>query len=774
MAVAPPRGSKTHHHKKPNKDKDTTIGRKGIFRYNICNGLSNQLLYHAASIAQAISQNYAVVEIPDYFILQGVQVSNATVLPTKTNAIHFGHVFDADYFVSSLLQKFGIQGRLVRFWSSSSQQLNNNQSIPHCKGMASLQAAPADTMQTILDLFRPSPQHMQPLIDAILSKLESSSSSSSVGTGVCLHHRDGQDWHDHCKRWTSIPDGIYRGNCLGVPGQSLLETVQSRGLQPGRWGYYCGDHVIPSQLLLNTTTTTTSQGVPMTSRQTILDSWDDNHMLQKALLHQQTVLSQNYPELALDLDQARDFWALLDFYVCRTLPYFVGNSVSTFSAIQIALRKGHGAYWYNSQSIPLQEMWPVFPVPIVYTYTELSATTGKHLLQTSIESVRSHMPENKVHILYHGRNDTKFKSWLQSRNVIIHDHDPPWRNKIEEMRLNGDANTSNLFLHSGNYFGTWQRIDIPMFLETEYVLLLDSDTIIRKPFTLADFGLNLTYGIAMSSEINFEDTVPSNAGVMLMNIPHLRHTHKEFMAFIMRHVPKGRFDHPSPSDQGAYLVFYNDTVRFLSPYFNFKPYWEVQDRIFQRAHVIHYHGPKPHDYIRFIMGKGCDKAVKFLCARGIRMTPSLLCQSLRVFARTSMSVNRTAYCKASFQHPSQAAFCQELFEHMSSSFHGCQNFYGLIRDALDSVPPFLKLPRQLILKRLGLASEQGILYWILLYGTSIVVFGTLAVYLVRMRSRSTMTLLKASLVVVVVWSIMAAFLALSHLENHAKQLSTVA
>ena len=84
------------------------------------------------------------------------------------------------------------------------------------------------------------------------------------------------------------------------------------------------------------------------------------------------------------------------------------------------------------------------------------------------------------------------------------------------MRQHGDPAASNLFLHEGNYFGTWQRIDIPLFIDTEYCLLLDSDTLLTKPFTLADFGLNLTRGIAMSSEINFDEKVPSNAGVTLI------------------------------------------------------------------------------------------------------------------------------------------------------------------------------------------------------------------------------------------------------------------
>jgi hypothetical protein len=46
-----------------------------------------------------------------------------------------------------------------------------------------------------------------------------------------------------------------------------------------------------------------------------------------------------------------DLKALIDFFVCRGIDTFNGNSVSTFSVLQIASRHGV-SNWYNSQSIP--------------------------------------------------------------------------------------------------------------------------------------------------------------------------------------------------------------------------------------------------------------------------------------------------------------------------------------------------------------------------------------------------------------------------------------
>jgi hypothetical protein len=83
--------------------------------------------------------------------------------------------------------------------------------------------------------------------------------------------------------------------------------------------------------------------------------------------------------------------------------------VSTFSALQVALREQEGSYWYNSQSMPLGDVWSIYQIPIVHTYTELSDIKGKYMLQSSIASVRQHMPLNKICILYHGDDDKSFR-----------------------------------------------------------------------------------------------------------------------------------------------------------------------------------------------------------------------------------------------------------------------------------------------------------------------------------------------------------------------------
>jgi len=79
----------------------------------------------------------------------------------------------------------------------------------------------------------------------------------ALENGVCLHHRDGQDWHEHCKSWENIPDGQWRKNWLEQDGKEIGQLVKDRLLEEDANGttittrllYYVGDHDPPTQHL---------------------------------------------------------------------------------------------------------------------------------------------------------------------------------------------------------------------------------------------------------------------------------------------------------------------------------------------------------------------------------------------------------------------------------------------------------------------------------------------------------------------------------------------
>ncbi|GKY91205.1 hypothetical protein MPSEU_000093200 [Mayamaea pseudoterrestris] len=641
---------------------------KRPYTYNICNGLSNQLLYHAANIAIAIQNNQSV-EIPNYFIVDGVQHSDDNVIPSPDNSVPFEVAFDADYFLLQVKRIGGIEAKLVDFDFTKA----NDEQI-QCKGMGPVQSAPPDVTLSILQSFRPSTQ-MKAVIDNIQSSI-----SQPASEGICFHHRDGLDWYEHCARWSNIPDGIYRGNCLLPSDKTLLSSLRHRGLSEKQWIYYAGDHGIPEELRESEYTVVTRDQLMRPEDLRAVNELRPNHQVQQT---QGGIQSASKPEDSLlkllrdcatgqgcslgqrehdrdpPISSTRDLWALIDFFICRNLHGFVGNSVSTFSALQIAMREGQDTFWYNSQSIPLAGMLRFFAIPIVYTYSEHSEYFDKFMLQASIVSVQTHMPRNKVHVLYHGERDQELRSWLLAHDVTLH---------LQTL---------------GGFSGTWsttqllQRVELPMLLHSEYILLLDTDTVILRPFTLADFGHELTRTIAMSSA-ELVVNQAEDEGVALMNVPYMRETLGEFSAFVRNYVTRSSTS--PPSDRGAYLEFYN--VTFLPRPFNFKPFWDKKrDIMGQLPFVAHFYKAKPHGYIKHSIGDPC--MVRKLCDKAL-MLPSL-CQVMQPFAKVIKTAvpGQSQYCLQSFPNQTMAIVCDEVLDELATMQNECTDLPSVVRRVLE-------------------------------------------------------------------------------------------
>ncbi|CAK0880971.1 unnamed protein product [Prorocentrum cordatum] len=520
------------------------------------------MLGHAANIAWAIRHAEAIM-IPDVFIMDGSQVVHddalwkKNTLPTPENSISFGAVFDTAELISEI-KSHGANVTLVPYMDKIQGKLD-------CSFTSTLQSSDPRVVTKILSSMGPSAGARSLLAgmrSAIVKYINNKEGllvdaadmfmgASPSHPGVCLHHREGEDWERHCAEWEARSRS--NRNCMSKKPLSQGVLRRTSHLR-SPWIFYVGDRAIPREVA--------SLGMPIVSRELAFPSTSE-------------VVSAFTSRSIKSVP--RDIGAVLDYFLCFSMSIFIGNSVSSWSAVQIAQRSGM-ASWYNSQFIPLASAWRTFHVPIVYTYTEGSSLSGKYLLQVSILSVkRSIMPGAVIHMLYHGigAGDADFRRWLLERGVVMHEHHPQWTSEVERLRLAGDTQASHLYSSQGNYLGTWQRIDIPFHLSVEYCLLLDSDTIVTREFTLADFGedSDLTIGMAQSSELNENDGMPSNAGVTLMNVPFLRESVRQFHEFIFRHqTPDFAM---GPSDQGAYLEYYGPNIQFLSTRFNMKPYYQI-------------------------------------------------------------------------------------------------------------------------------------------------------------------------------------------------------
>ena len=330
---------------------------------------------------------------------------------------------------------------------------------------------------------------------------------------------------------------------------------------------------------------------------------------------------------------------------------------------------------------PNGKLLEVHHLPLIYTYTEWSQGLGKNLLKGSILSARTVFGLSiEIHVLYHGREDIDFLSWLIKKHVIIHRHMPEWIHVIERLRGTTDKNRSHLSSHSGNYLGTWQRIDIPLFINAEYALLLDADTIIHESFTLADFGLDITQGIAFSNEAIEDELKPLNAGVSLLNIPKLRRTYHNFLHFITNHAVENKGFLTAPNDQGAYLDFYENEVTFLPIKFNVKPYFTSRGNWNERK-IVHYHGVKPHDIMNGLMGKRFEdfpEVLRSYLLVKVFGDESLysICLSLRDFgiAMIQDKENLKEYCKYSFDGDKEVlakiTACMIFYEEIAQKSEG--------------------------------------------------------------------------------------------------------
>jgi hypothetical protein len=288
-----------------------------------------------------------------------------------------------------------------------------------------------------------------------------------------------------------------------------------------------------------------------------------------------------------------------------------------------------------------------------------------------------------------GDKDTDFMGWLKDHDIVVHAHKPKWTAIIERLRLAGDPNTSHLFAHAGNYLGTWQRIDIPNLIESEYILYLDADTVVTKAFTMGDFGLDITAHIAFSIEQE-KGRISQNAGVTLMNVPKLRETKSDFLKFIAGGETKPFKN--GPSDQGAYIDFYHPD--FLDRRFNIKPYFNDMEG----RKVMHFHGPKPYEIYKFMIGMEIPRQMTRVIKKADSNKP--LCTAMMAFAK-SASVEPgiiSEYCTGAFaDEPMLSKTCTEFLEilHTLDSSSGCDNMaiyrFKSLQNLEEPSPGFIKV-----------------------------------------------------------------------------------
>ena len=280
---------------------------------------------------------------------------------------------------------------------------------------------------------------------------------------TALHFRTEDDWITHCRQWEKQQQMQY--NCMSntkvINNVFTLEQVPT-----SRPVYIAGGY----------------------TREFIAK----NEHLQGLVPKYKIITKEMYlPNLNLahDLMSKRELFAAIDFVICLGSPLFVGNSVSTFSAL-LELRRLQEqlpVFHYNGGDIPLRTFLPIThiaqrkPLKWVFTMALNKESDEDYLIMakvavlsalenTMLQPVCMMTVEDKDRDVLQVRS---FIRWLHEQEVIILEHTPTWEANIKEIgdTLNRNSVYSPLYTSTSSMISTFLRIDIPIvgFVD-DYVL----------------------------------------------------------------------------------------------------------------------------------------------------------------------------------------------------------------------------------------------------------------------------------------------------------------
>lgn len=141
--------------------------------------------------------------------------------------------------------------------------------------------------------------------------------------------------------------------------------------------------------------------------------------------------------------------------------------------------------------------------------------------------------------------------------------------------------------------GSYLRYEIPFIEnEDEFVFYADVDVIFQSEL---DFSNIKPRFFAAAPEFNRGNYGYINSGIMVMNMENMRQTFQGYAEVVLSRMRAGFC---VGTDQGDLNAFYFHEWNRLDEIYNWKPYWGVNPD----AKIIHFHGPKPDDYVFLMKG----------------------------------------------------------------------------------------------------------------------------------------------------------------------------
>ena len=570
-----------------------------LLQIKMCNGYGNQIISLLSAITIASKSQRRIV-IPQ-FVLDGRQIDKRNVDGSSSMTIPLDKIIQTSKlkggsmpdFVSAD-QIYGLNFTEMDFDIYGESFFKISADIKNLKIGCPAFKVPKSSLLEHRDILVQAMQAISPTRYYLELQHKCSNMLEIDGIYNALHFRAEKDWIVHCERWQAIDDGIVRNNCLNNTfdiGYALL----NHGIDPKIKLVILMDEENISDKL-------------MTSLRTSLSAWGFRNFI---------ILGSGLFERLNRTHLHREERAMISFNIAFESNHFVGNSVSSFSALLIAKRRMSDlkSSYYNGGNIPLEDFLPIFSLAWLTTANDKMNKEYFNMLKASIVSGKR--AGLRPYVLYQGQKDSPIYKWLESENIEIIIHDLSIKSsllRLVETDRASHLKSSHLYASDDAVIGTWQRVDIPILdgiRHETYILFTDCDVVFQANISLSDFPAPLPKFMAMAEE-RFQG-FPYNAGVILFNMIAMRESYQGFIKWILNQNNGLYYGKYGPGDQGAYNEYYEKPLKenVLPQRFNAKPYHTSHSL----TKIIHFHGPKVHDYLEYLETGSCRFGD--LCLEGI-------------------------------------------------------------------------------------------------------------------------------------------------------------
>lgn len=304
-----------------------------------------------------------------------------------------------------------------------------------------------------------------------------------LGTYNMLHLRIENDWIMHCSTWEDRYNNCFASNVLRKIGQHIAD----KGISNEEPLYIATDWPeVHAPLLASVRRSLKKMGYDIRSKL----------------------------EPAFEILEDREIRALKDYYLALGSQKFIGNSVSTFSALVLLERQFAGKWssYYNMGNIPLESFLPFYEFPWVFTY---SGRPGEsRIVKKAINAAAEHgglLPFCE----FKGKSTDKLYNWLINRGIFVL-NGATWEDGIGSRRnrlttIPGRARKESGVLH------------IPFARDLEqynYALYTGTAVIFQSQIEVSLFPAPFPEILFMTRKDDIRQ--PCAADLVLMNLPSMR------------------------------------------------------------------------------------------------------------------------------------------------------------------------------------------------------------------------------------------------------------